>query len=131
MPANVPDGVAAAARAAFSARDRDAVLAELVTDSADDDAGERSAERTLVFAGGGLLVTLRVRDEPGAGVLSAELEVQPPLSGDPAVDVRDRPEPEIDDVEPGRWSLNHLTPGPLRLVFDAGDRRVQTEWMRC
>jgi hypothetical protein len=130
VSAHVPEGVAAAARAAFSVRDRDAVLAELEADSADgtEGAGE---DRTVVFAGGGLRISLRLRHELGVRGRSAELHVQPPLADDPEVDVRDRAKPEISAISPGRWSLEGLTPGPVRLVFQCDGRRVQSEWMRC
>lgn len=128
----VPDQVAAAALAAFSSRDREALLAELVTDSADEEAGvEGALERSLVFSGGGLHVTLRLRWDAPEQVLAADLAVEPPPDGDPDVDVRGRDVPEVVVTGPGQWSISPLTRGPLRVVVASQGRRVQTEWMRC
>ena len=129
---SVPDRVSAAALAAFSSRDRDAVLAELVTDSADDDGGSDGAEeRSLVFAGGGMNISLRLRRDAVSQTLTADIVVEPPPAGEPEVDVRGRVVPAVVAVAPGRWSLSPLTSGPLRIVLVLGGQRVQTEWMRC
>ena len=131
-PLGVPGEVAAAALAAFSSRDREAVLAELVSDSADGDgAGRNTTERTLVFSGGGFEVTLVLFQDAAEPFWGAQLIVSPPPDSDPQLDVRGRDVPTAVEAAPGRWSLAPLTPGPLRIVLTGQGRRVQTEWMLC
>lgn len=134
-PDAVPTDVRTAAMGALSARERGAVLADLVIDSMDD---EQSAprSRSLVFAGGGLRVDLSLDRDPTTRATSVQVgvtweEQATSWQGDIEVDVRGRATPAVLLLAPGLWVLRFVTPGPLRLVVQRATYRVQTSWIRC
>ena len=124
----VPPGVVAGARAAFTAVDRSAVTAELVSDSLDG-AAAASGPRTVVFAGDGVQVRV-VLPEPGSGdevlvvVEPAELEALEVhvRGGEPATATR---------APGGSWTVRPVPRGPVSLGLRRADEPVlRTAWTR-
>ena len=127
----VPDAVLENARAAFTLRDLDAELAELVGDSAaDDGALTRAADddvRMLSFAASGVSVELDAVPEPHDGGVN----VTGLVSGarDRLSVVRQDSRTEVALGADGRFAFR-AGRGPLRLELTAADgRRVVTAWI--
>lgn len=125
----VPDGVRAAARAAFALRSLDDDLAALVHDSQVDDdrlVGVRGgSSRTLTFEGRALTVEVDVA--PGGVVVG---QLVPPQPG--SVDVRHRDgsvRVEADDL--GRFVAEGVPPGPVSLRCHGRDAAepTSTDWV--
>jgi len=128
----VPPELLDAAAGAFTWRDIDAELAELVFDSlldTDEASLVRGApERRLVsFAGGGLTIDVEVTSAgPERTVMG---QIVPPQRG--VVDIRRRQETvSIEADELGRFRSGPLPPGPLSLrLRPAGGAPVVTDWL--
>lgn len=124
----LPASVVEAARAAFTLRDLDAELAELVTDSRDEGlAGVRGASgmRLLTWSWGDLTVDVELRTASG------RLSVVGQLAGAPVqslvVQAEDRSaEVEVDELD--RFEAV-LAARRLRLHLRLGDRTVVTPWV--
>jgi len=128
----VPPELLAGAAGAFTWRDIDAELAELVFDSlldTDEASLVRGApERRLVsFTGGGLTIDVEVTSAgPERTVMG---QIVPPQRG--VVDIRRRQETvSIEADELGRFRSGPLPPGPLSLrLRPAGGAPVVTDWL--
>jgi hypothetical protein len=137
----VPDAVVAAARAAILARDLDHKLAALVADSADAEpdrpfelvrgpgAVGSTVSRLLTFSGGGVQVDL---DITAAG--SGRMRVIGQFSGaevaDCAVEGADAVGRGVDVDELGRFVLDGVAPGPVRLrCRSTAGALVRTAWV--
>jgi len=128
----VPPELLDAAAGAFTWRDIDAELAELVFDSlldTDEASLVRGApERRLVsFTGGGLTIDVEVTSAgPERTVMG---QIVPPQRG--VVDIRRRQETvSIEADELGRFRSGPLPPGPLSLrLRPAGGAPVVTDWL--
>jgi len=128
----VPPELLGAAAGAFTWRDIDAELAELVFDSlldTDEASLVRGApERRLVsFTGGGLTIDVEVTSAgPERTVMG---QIVPPQRG--VVDIRRRQETvSIEADELGRFRSGPLPPGPLSLrLRPAGGAPVVTDWL--
>jgi len=128
----VPPELLDAAAGAFTWRDIDAELAELVFDSlldTDEASLVRGApERRLVsFTGGGLTIDVEVTS---AGTERTVMgQIVPPQRG--VVDIRRRQETvSIEADELGRFRSGPLPPGPLSLrLRPAGGAPVVTDWL--
>ena len=128
----VPPELLDAAARAFTWRDIDAELAELVFDSlldTDEASLVRGApERRLVsFTGGGLTIDVEVTSAgPERTVMG---QIVPPQRG--VVDIRRRQETvSIEADEMGRFRSGPLPPGPLSLrLRPAGGAPVVTDWL--
>jgi hypothetical protein len=127
----IPERVLEGARAAVTWRTIDAELAdlaELVFDSARDEAGVRSEDinRQMTFQAPGVEIEVMVIDNGarrliGQLVPGAEMMVQ--LTAGEVVQ-----EVQTDDL--GRFSFDDVAPGPVRLVVSTDGRPVvRTEWM--
>ena len=129
----VPDSVVAAARAAFTTRDLDAELAELVADSAVDEEpvltrSVLSDVRMLSFAAADVTVDVDVEPGPQTGTVLlhgmavgavGEIVVVTPGSRVPAA---------IDAH--GRFESLAVMSGPVRLELTTADgRRLATSWV--
>ena len=128
----VPPELLDAAAGAFTWRDIDAELAELVFDSlldADEASLVRGVpERRLVsFTGGGLTIDVEVSSAgPERTVMG---QIVPPQRG--VVDIRRRQETvSIEADELGRFRSGPLPPGPLSLrLRPVGGAPVVTDWL--
>ena len=126
----VPDAVLENARAAFTLRDLDAELAELVADSAVDDRvltrDGADDVRMLSFAAPGVSVELdAVPDVHGTGVNVTGLATG---AGDALTIVRQDRRTTVPLDPHGRFTFQ-AEPGLLRLEVTAADgRRVVTPW---
>ncbi len=127
----VPDDVRAAARRAFSMRDRGAELLTLVFDSLVDEAAVPTAARRLVFARpdvpGHLAVT--VLEEAGPSQVAVVLECPWP---DVALDLVESAGQSATPVPsgPGRWSAGPLPHGLFRASLTVSGTPLQTSWVR-
>ena len=127
----VTDAVLENARAAFTLRDLDAELAELVADSAVDDGVPTRAGtddvRMLSFAASGVSVELDADPDPHDG----GVKVTGLVSGarDSLTVVRQGSRAEVSLGADGRFAFR-VDRGPLRLELTAADgRRVVTAWI--
>lgn len=120
--AGAPDEVVQAARAAFSALDPGAGLAELVHDSLDRaDEADAADDRRLAFRGGGYDVAVVVGEQSLAVSVTPSpedlgVETRGASAGVPTAD------------GPGRWTVAPAPRGPVSLVLTDGSRRVRTAW---
>ncbi len=125
----VPDHVMVGARAAFTWRNIDTELAQIVFDSAHELAGVRSSDtnRQLTFQAPGVEIEVMLI-ENGARRLVGQLI--PPqetsielVAGDDVVSAR--------SDRLGRFTFDQVAPGPVRLVVlgGGGERLVQTDWV--
>lgn len=128
-----PELVLESARAAFAMRDLDAELATLVADSAIDDAGVLTRSvvadvRMLSFSCGTVTVELDVDTDPFTRSLRLRgLAVG--ATGDVVV-VRSGSRTGVPLDDDGRFGLDDVAPGPLRLELTTPDgRRVTTSWV--
>jgi hypothetical protein len=125
----VPERVLEGARAAFTWRNIDIELAQIVFDSAHDLAGVRSEEinRQLTFQAPGVEIEVMMI-ENGQRRLVGQLI--PPLETSVELVAGDEVQAAQSD-RLGRFSFDDLGPGPVRLVVLGGDgqRLVQTDWV--
>jgi hypothetical protein len=133
------------AKLAFSWRTIDADLADLSYDSAADpeilaavrsggvlDTGPRLLGFGLEPTAGdeGMTVEIEVSAERGGPVLIGQ--VMPPMSGTVSVQRVDRPGETVavlpaDDL--GRFRVEHVPVGPVRLLIQVGGRAIATSWV--
>ncbi|MEL6891737.1 MAG: hypothetical protein AAFP84_09085 [Actinomycetota bacterium] len=125
----VPGHVTEGARAAFTWRNIDAELAEIVFDSATELAGVRSEDldRQITFQAPGVEIEVMVVDETSRrliGQLIPPSEMTVDLVGSDGVAT-------VATDRLGRFTFDEIEPGPVRLVVrDAdGGAVVQTEWV--
>lgn len=129
----VPPVVVAGALAAFRAVDPDAVVAELVADSLDDEVpdGVAPGERRLLFQAPGLTCVLTLEAASGDGsVLSVVVE---PAPADDVLEVQGPTGPVLSTCRaspPGRWRLSPAPTGPVSLTVRGSDSPVRTAWTR-
>jgi hypothetical protein len=125
----VPEAVLEGARAAFTWRNIDTELAQIVFDSARELTGVRSEDvnRQVTFEAPGVEIEVMVV-ENGARRLVGQLvpptERTVELVGSDSVESA-----ETDRL--GRFTFDDIAPGPVRLVVLGadGERLVQTEWV--
>lgn len=128
-----PALVVDAAKAAFLLRDLDAELAVLVADSAVDDPAVLtravvSDVRMLSFECGDVAVELDVETDP----LSRRVRLSGLAVGAVGAVVLVRADDRVsaDLADDGRFVLDSVAPGPLRLELTTPDgRRVTTSWI--
>ncbi len=120
----MPDAVVEAAKAVFTWRTIDAELAALQFDSATEElVGVRSAEtvRQLTFAADDLEIEVTVLSDRIVG------QLVPPQPGE--ITLRDRSgESSAQTDGLGRFTIERIPRGPVRLTCGLADRTVQTEW---
>lgn len=121
--AAVPAEVAERARAAFSARDRHADLADLVADSLDDGRTD-PATRTVSFSGAGVRVSVRRATQ------ALVVVVDPAPDGPLEVQDRQDASMTVTCTGAGQWEVAPVPQGPVSLVVHDGTRRVRTAWTR-
>lgn len=128
-----PELVLEAGRAAFAMRAIDAELAELVADSAYDDAelvtrAVVSDVRMLSFECGDVSVELDVETDPWSRSLRVH-GIAVGAVGDVVV-VRTASRTPVPLDADGRFDAGDVEPGPLRLELATADgRRVTTSWV--
>ena len=128
-----PELVLEAGRAAFAMRAIDAELAELVADSAYDDAelvtrAVVSDVRMLSFECGDVSVELDVETDPWSRSLRVH-GIAVGAVGDVVV-VRTASRTSVPLDADGRFDAGDVEPGPLRLELATADgRRVTTSWV--
>jgi hypothetical protein len=128
-----PELVLEAGRAAFAMRTIDTELAELVADSAYDDAGlvtraVVSDVRMLSFECGDVSVELDVETDPWSRSLRVQ-GIAVGAVGDVVV-VRTGSRTPVPLDADGRFDAGDVEPGPLRLELATADgRRVTTSWV--
>lgn len=125
----VPESVLEGARAAFTWRNIDAELAEIVFDTATESAGVRSedVDRQVTFEAPGVEIEVMVVGDGArrlVGQLVPPVERRVDLVGSDSVQT-------VDADHLGRFSFDDIAPGPVRLVVHGrdGQRLVQTEWV--
>ena len=119
----VPPEVDQAARAAFAALDRDALLADLVHDSLDDALDDADdAGRTVTFEGGGLAVELHVG--------TTLLVVVDPAPETASLETLGQDAPPLQPAGEGRWTATPVPTGPVSVLAAVDGRRVRTAWTR-
>jgi hypothetical protein len=131
----VPAEVVDAARQAWTWRTIDAELAELAHDSTMDDdalAGVRGAAtlRALSFAAGSLFIEVEVSEDGDRRGLVGQ--VMPPPDADPSVVVEGadgRPSVALPIDELGRFAVDRLAPGLVRLRVAGSGAELVTEWV--
>jgi hypothetical protein len=125
----LPDRVADGARAAFTWRTIDAELAELVFDSAEGLVGVRSetGDRQITFRAPGVEIEVMLVDAEHRRLVG---QLIPPGEADIELVSGDSVRPLRSDAI-GRFSVEEIEPGPVRIVVLGADgrRTVQTEWM--
>ena len=125
----VPETVLEGARAAFTWRNIDTELAEIVFDSAQELTGVRSEDvnRQVTFEAPGVEIEVMVV-ENGARRLVGQLV--PPTERTVELVGSDSVE-SADTDRLGRFTFDDIAPGPVRLVVLGadGERLVQTEWV--
>ena len=128
----VPESVVAAARAAFTTRDLDAELAELVADSAVDE-GVLTRDgsddvRMLSFAVGDVTVDVDVEPGPAPGTVVVHGLVVGAVGEIVVVTHDARVSAAVDDH--GRFQNLAVSAGPVRLELTTAEgRRVATSWV--
>jgi hypothetical protein len=128
-----PAFVLEAARAALSMRDLDAELAELVADSAVDDPtvltrAVTADVRMLSFECGDVAVELDVETDPLSRLVRLSGLAVGAVGAMTLVRAEERV--TLDLADDGRFVLDSVAPGPLRLEFTTPDgRRVTTSWV--
>ncbi|HET7902452.1 MAG TPA: hypothetical protein VFL59_14820 [Candidatus Nanopelagicales bacterium] len=128
-----PSLVYEAARAAFSLRDLDAELAELVADSLVDDPAVLtravvSDVRMLSFECGDVVVELDVETDPLSRLVRLSGLAVGAVGAVTIVRADDRS--SVDLADGGRFVADGISPGPLRLELTTPDgRRVTTSWI--
>ena len=125
----MPESVQVGARAAFTWRNIDTELAQIVFDSAQELAGVRTEEtnRQLTFHAPGVEIEVMVIEDGTRRIVG---QLIPPT--ETAVELV-----AGDDVQStrtdrlGRFSFDDLGPGPVRIDVLGGDgeRLVQTDWV--
>lgn len=132
----VPPAVVEAARAAILTRHLDHEIAELVADSADADAGllyeavrgpGAAESRLLTFDGGGVQVDVDLAPAgPGLRVIG---QFTGPVT-ECGVERGDGGAVEVDVDELGRFVVDGVPPGPIRLRYRSGvGQLVRTAWL--
>lgn len=128
-----PELVVESAKAAFALRDLDAELAELVADSAVDDPAVLtravvSDVRMLSFECGDVVVELDVEADP----LSRRVRLSGLAVGaiGSVTIIRSDGRSSVELADGGRFVVDEVPPGPLRLELTTADgRRVTTSWI--
>lgn len=129
---SVPASVIATARAAFSAVDRRATTAELVSDSLDDDTAAESGRRVVAFAGGGVQVVVTVENvtvESGPST-AMSVSVTPAEAQDVEVHVHGEQRCTASPTSPGTWSVVPVPTGPVSFAVGTAEGPVRTAWTR-
>jgi hypothetical protein len=131
----VPDQVVEAAREAWTWRTVDAELAALLHDSTVDDgalAGVRGpgAVRALSFGAGDHMIEVEIGEDGDRRRLVGQVMPAPALGERTiVVDRIDGPSLELELDELGRFGVDRLPPGLVRLRTMGVDGRVVTEWV--
>lgn len=125
----VPESVLAGARAAFTWRNIDIELAQIVFDSNAELAGVRSEDinRQVTFEAPGVEIEVMVVENGNrrlVGQLVPPVERIVELVGSDSVR-------SVDSDHLGRFDFDDIAPGPVRIVVRGtdGERLVQTEWV--
>lgn len=125
----VPESVLAGARAAFTWRNIDTELAQIVFDSSTELAGVRSEDvnRQVTFEAPGVEIEVMVVENGGrrlVGQLVPPVERTVELVGSDSVSSM-----ETDRL--GRFDFDDIGPGPVRIIVRGADGQplVQTEWV--
>ena len=125
----VPESVLEGARAAFTWRNIDIELAQIVFDSNSDLAGVRSEDinRQVTFEAPGVEIEVMVVDNGNrrlVGQLVPPAERTVELVGSDSVR-------SVETDRLGRFDFDDIAPGPVRIVVRGADgqRLVQTEWV--
>jgi hypothetical protein len=131
----VPDQVVEAAREAWTWRTVDAELAALLHDSTVDDgalAGVRGpgTVRALSFGAGDHMIEVEIGEDGDRRRLVGQVMPAPALGERTiVVDRIDGPSLELELDELGRFGVDRLPPGLVRLRTMGVDGRVVTEWV--
>lgn len=129
----VPPAAILAARSAIAWRTMDAELAELTYDSVLDDslAAVRTSETTrlVTFEAGDAQIEVQVATLAEKRRLVGQ--VVPPRGGSLEVNARDTVRLETTVDELGRFAIEAVPAGPIRLLFrpDDGGADVRTDWL--
>lgn len=126
--AAVPSDVTTAAFAAFDARDPQADVATLVSDSLDDP-GADPDRRQLCYAFGDREIQVSVLAGSEDGQARMVVDVHPP-DGTLEVQTRAGDTVVVVPVLPGRWLISPPCSGLVSFVVLGGPRRLATEWTR-
>lgn len=125
----VPESVLDGARAAFTWRNIDTELAQIVFDSSTELAGVRSEDvnRQVTFEAPGVEIEVMVVDNGArrlVGQLVPPVERTVELVGSDAVS-------SVETDRLGRFDFDDIGPGPVRIVVRGADGQplVQTEWV--
>jgi hypothetical protein len=125
----VPESVLVGARAAFTWRNIDTELAQIVFDSNSELAGVRSEDinRQVTFEAPGVEIEVMVVENGNrrlVGQLVPPVERTVELVGSDSV-------LSVDTDRLGRFDFDDIAPGPVRIVVRGadGERLVQTEWV--
>jgi hypothetical protein len=125
----VPESVQHGARAAFTWRNIDTELAQIVFDSAQELVGVRSEDvnRQVTFQAPGVEIEVMVIED---GTRRLVGQLIPPTETDVEMVAGD----DVSSVRSdrlGRFTFDDLGPGPVRLVVLGrdGERLVQTDWV--
>jgi hypothetical protein len=125
----VPEKVLEGARAAFTWRNIDTELAQIVFDSAQELSGVRSedVERQLTFQAPGVEIEVMLIENGNRRLVG---QLIPPTETAVELVAGDDIQSSLSD-RLGRFSFDDLSPGPVRLVVLGGDgeRLVQTDWV--
>ena len=124
----VPPDVTSAALAAFDARDPQADVAVLVSDSLDE-ADADLDDRRLRFAFGDREIEVAVHPGSEDGQARVVIDVRPP-EGSLEVHSRAGDPVEVVPVLPGRWRIDQPCAGLVSFVVTGAGRRLATEWTR-
>ncbi|WP_433239919.1 hypothetical protein ACQPYK_33545 [Streptosporangium sp. CA-135522] len=119
----VPANLLQAAVEAYSLNALDVELAELVFDSLIQSAPVRGTDqpRLLTFRGHGLTLDMEIT----AGRLVGQLI--PPQTAE--IEVLGRRSTTVTADAAGRFTCDHVTPGPLSLHCRTGEAAIATEWL--
>lgn len=126
----VPEHVRQAARRAFAARDRQAQVLALVTDSLVDGADDRGPRR-LAFAGAGApgQVDVTVLDHTDAPQITLVIECPWRDGRVEQVECAEQRVP-VAEQAPGRWVAGPVPHGLFRAALRRGDENLTTAWVR-